>query len=218
MPRWMSRLGLNQRLALAALVLGVVAIGASPYRGNLVRLDARELALIVKNEVDHVDAVEVAEWIIEGRSDFRLIDLRDSDSYAEYHIPGAEHVSIESLPDFGLGRHEKIVLYSDGGIHSAQGWFLLKAKGYRSVYIVSGGLDEWKNKVLFPALVEDPAPGRAAQNDKLKAIAAHFGGTPLTGAATAAGGTGRPSLAMPKLELPAGGLAPAKKAKKREGC
>lgn len=217
MARRMGGFSLNQRLALVALVLGIVAVGASPYRGNQVQLDAKELALIVRNEVDHVDAVEVAAWIVEGRSDFRLIDLRDADSYAEYHIPGAEHVSIESLPDYGLARHEKIVLYSDGGIHSAQGWFLLKAKGHRGVYIVSGGLDEWKNQVLFPALAEKPTPEQAKQNEKLKTIAAHFGGTPVAGGAEAAG-SARPSVAMPKLDLPAGGLAPAKKAKKREGC
>ena len=55
-----------------------------------------------------------------------------------------------TLPDYGLERNEKIILYSEGGIHSAQAWFLLKAMGYKSVYMLRGGLDDWKDLVLFP--------------------------------------------------------------------
>ena len=56
MPGWFSRLTLNQKLAAAALLLGAVALFASPYPGTRVTLDAKELALIVGTEADHVEA------------------------------------------------------------------------------------------------------------------------------------------------------------------
>jgi uncharacterized protein len=216
MKKWILALTLNQRLAVLALALGVIAIGARPMRGNAVTIDARDLARIVATEVDHVSVEELADWIIAGRSDYRLVDLRGAAAFASYHIPTAENVPLPALPDYPLGRQEKIVLYSDGGIHSAQAWFLLRAKGYRGVYILRGGLDEWKDTVLFPRLAENPSPSERVANEKRANVSRHFGGKPLTG------GVGQAEAApveMPKVEMPAASPAaqPAKK-KKKEGC
>jgi rhodanese-related sulfurtransferase len=212
----MSALTLNQRLALLALTLGVVAIGARPMRGSVVTIDARDLARIVATEVDHVGVEELADWIIAGRSDYRLVDLRGAAAFASYHIPTAENVPLAALPDYPFGRQEKIVLYSDGGIHSAQAWFLLRAKGHRGVYILRGGLDEWKDTVLFPRLAENPSPSDLAANEKRKYVSRHFGGKPLTD------GVGQAEAApveMPKVEMPAASpTAQLAKKKKKEGC
>jgi rhodanese-related sulfurtransferase len=216
MRKWMSALTLNQRLALLALTLGVVAIGARPMRGSVVTIDARDLARIVATEVDHVGVDELADWIIAGRSDYRLVDLRGAAAFASYHIPTAENVPLAALPDYPFGRQEKIVLYSDGGIHSAQAWFLLRAKGHRGVYILRGGLDEWKDTVLFPRLAENPSPSDLAANEKRKYVSRHFGGKPLTD------GVGQAEAApveMPKVEMPAASpTAQLAKKKKKEGC
>ena len=75
-----------------------------------------------------------------------------SPDYAAYHIPTAENVTVAALPEFPFLRTEKIVLYSDGGIHAAQAWMLMQAQGYRAVYTVLGGLEGWKDDVLYPAL------------------------------------------------------------------
>jgi rhodanese-related sulfurtransferase len=137
-----------------ALGLGALVIG-TPRSGKIV-LDERELAAIVEGELDHVTPDELADWIVAGRQDFRLIDLRTAAEYAEYHIPQAANLAITALADADLARNEKIVLYSAEGIHSAQAWFLLKAKQFPAVYILLGGLKQWTEQVVFPA-----APGRA---------------------------------------------------------
>lgn len=150
---------LQGRLALAALVLGAVAIFGDPYGGGAVTLHPQELAVLVQKEVDHVSVQELAGWIIQGKSDYRLIDLRDAQAYATYHIPLAENLAITDLPGDTLARNEKIVLYSDGGIHAAQAWFLLKAQGYRGVYILRGGLEEWNDRIApaTPSVAAAPA-------------------------------------------------------------
>src|SRR5207244_8862767 len=120
-------------LASVLLVLGAgAAIAGNPYRGSRVTLDTKELARIVDTEADHVSATELAGWITQGRSEYELIDLRSEKEFAEYHIPGAKNVAITALDADVAPRNEKIVLYSEGGIHSAQAWFLLKAQGYPS--------------------------------------------------------------------------------------
>jgi uncharacterized protein len=213
-----GRLPLNARLG---LLLGLLGVGAlligNPTRGASVTIDPQELARIVQTETDHVSVEELADWIIQGKADFRLIDLRTGAEYTQYHIPGAENVLITALPEYGLLRNEKIILYSEGGIHSAQAWFLLKARDYHGVYILRGGLDEWKDRVLFPKIPENATPEQTAAFEKMKQVSTFFGGTPLTGTPEQPG----TALAMPKPAMPAppatgaGGGGPKKK---KEGC
>lgn len=213
----MPTLTLNQQLAAGAFFLGLLALGAKPYPGGTVTIDARELASIVAREVDHVSALDLADWIVQGRSDYRLIDLRDEKAYAEYHIPTSENVPVAQIADQTLLPTDKIVLYSDGGIHSAQAWFLLQARGIKNSYILRGGLDEWKDSVLFPSLAENPTPFQKERDERLKAMAAYFGGTPRVGGEAVA--ATMPAVAMPKVLAPtAVGPSAQKKKKKKEGC
>ncbi len=216
---------LNRALAAAALLLGVAAIAGDPYRGSTVRIDTQELATIVSTEVDHVTPRELADWIIQGRTDYRLIDLSPAPDFAGYHIPTAENVPIALLPQVGLARDERIVLYSEGGIHSAQAWFLLKAQRYPGVYILLGGLEAWKDEVLHPVAPAAATPREDAAFERDAQVARFFGGGPraTTAAADAGAPLGSPAaptagIAPPRPPVagsPAG--SPAKK-KRKEGC
>ncbi len=212
----LSSLTPNQKLALVAGLFGFLAIFAgSPYTGSTATINAKELAVMVEKEVDHVTVDELADWIIKGKADYRLIDLRSAKDLEEYHIPGAENIPIASLPDAGLLRNEKIILYSEGGTHSAQAWFLLKALKYKNVYLLRDGLAEWKDRILFPSLAENPSPEEKAAFEKRKEVSKFFGGSPQTGSAASA-----PQLVMPKLPMPSAPAASigAPKKKKKEGC
>jgi rhodanese-related sulfurtransferase len=208
----------NRKLAMLAVVLGTIALFAQPHRGPFVKLDSRELASVVEAEVDHVTATELAAWIVEGRADYRLLDLRTQQEYAAYHIPTAENVPLTGLADYPLLRNEKIVLYSEGGIHSAQAWMLLRAQGYDAVYMVLGGLDAWKDEVLFPSLPADAAPPARAQFERAAQVAKFFGGEARVGGDAAAPTAG---AELPKLTAPPpmpGPATPVAKKKKKEGC
>jgi rhodanese-related sulfurtransferase len=217
------RFSTNQVLGLVALGLGVLALAGNPYQGHSVRVDAKELATIVGTEVDHVTPVELADWIIRGATDYRLIDLRHPEEYAQYHIPTAENVPIAQLPDYPLGRNEKIVLYSEGGIHSAQAWFLLKAQRYPGAYILFGGLEGWNDDVLYPTAPPHPSPQEAAAFERAIQVSRFFGGTPRA-AADSTTGAANPTLAQTPAptvtRVPAPPVAPMapKKKTKKEGC
>jgi len=212
-----ASLPLNRKLALLIGILGLMAAFAgNPYTGYSVNVDTRELAMIVQKEVDHVGPTELADWIIQGKSDYRLVDLRSAAEFSQYHIPTAENVPLPQVADYGLGRNEKVILYSEGGIHSAQGWFLLRAQGYQGVYILRGGLDEWKDQVLYPALPANPDASQTTAFEKMKEVSRHFGGAPRTDGQV-------PSRiaapALPRLEMPAAAPVPAAtQKKKKEGC
>jgi rhodanese-related sulfurtransferase len=213
----LSRLSTNAKLGLCLGILGAGALFiGDPGAKATASIDPAELARLVQTETDHVSVEELADWIIQGKSDFRLVDLRSDAEFARYHIPGAENILITGLLDAGLLRNEKIVLYSEGGIHSAQGWFLLKAEGYRGVYLLRGGLDEWNSTILFPRIPASPTAEQTALFEKMKNVSTFFGGRPQSGAAPADA-----AITMPTIDMPAasagGGPAVAKK-KKKEGC
>lgn len=213
-----KNLSLNQKLAGGLLVLAVLALFAgNPYSSARTSIDAQELAMIVDRKVDHVTVEELADWIIKSKADYRLIDVRTEKEFGEYNIPTSENILLSNLLNAGLQRNEKIVLYSEGGIHSAQAWFLLRARDYKSVYILFGGLEEWKDRILFPRIADNATPEQMQAFEKIKQVSKYFGGTPQSGPGEAIQQT---QLPMPKLSLPSGAAAGAKPAgkKKKEGC
>jgi len=218
--RFLSKLSLNQKLGALALALGALAVFADLAPGHTVRVNARELLTEVARAEDHVTPAELAAWIIEGRTDYRLVDIRSEQAFAEYHIPTAENVPIATVLDGALGRTDKIVLYGDGGIHAAQAWMALKGMGYRRVYTLLEGLDAWRDEVLFPVAPPSPSPEEQARFERAVQVARFFGGQPRAAVAPGAAPMAlpappaAPAVALPSL--PAGAGSGPKK--KREGC
>jgi rhodanese-related sulfurtransferase len=218
---------LRRALAALALALGLVARAGNPQRGHTVTLDTQELATIVSSKVDHVTVQDLADWIIRGASDYRLVDLRTPEEFAGYHIPNAENIPLTELPDFGLGRNEKIVLYSEGGIHSAQAWMLLRAQGFHGVYILFGGLDAWNDEVLHPIAPSDSSAEAVSDFARAAQVARYFGGGPRAASAGRADtlalsevpgpGTNTPQVSAPMLPVAPAGKGRAA-GKKKEGC
>ena len=218
--RFLSKLSLNQKLGALALALGGLAVFANVAPGHTVTVNAKELLTGVARAEDHVTPAELAGWIIEGRTDYHLVDIRDEKAFADYHIPTAENVPLATVTDGALSRTEKIVLYGDGGIHAAQAWMVLKGRGFTRVYTLLEGLDAWKDDVLFPVMPQSPTPEQQARFERAAQVAKFFGGQPRAAAAPGSEPVALPTqAAMPQVApptLPSGaGGAPKKK---REGC
>jgi len=217
----MRTLTLNERLALLAVGLGAAAVFSDVHLGRRLTVHEKEFVTRVERAEDHVGAAELAAWIIEGRNDYRLLDLRAPAAYADYHIPTAENLPLASLDEQELLPTEKVVLYSDGGIHASQAMMLLWARGRRNVYTLLGGLDAWKDEVLFPVAPASPTAADQAAFERSIHVARFFGGQPR--AAAPAGASGEllvlAAPEMPKVAPPppATGAATPRR-KKKEGC
>ena len=71
------RLNSVRGLAVALLAFGLVAaVSGDPYRGSHTTIDTKDLALRAARGADSIQATDLANWIIQGRNDFTLVDLR----------------------------------------------------------------------------------------------------------------------------------------------
>lgn len=171
---WAS-LNTHQRLASIAGALGFLAIFAgSPYS---VRIDdlAREAAVAPR-----IDALKLATSI-RDQTGLRVIDVRDSVAFVEYHIPSASHTPLERLGDAQLGRNDRLALYADNDGTALAAWMILRSRGMRDVTILAGGLDAWLRDVMEPWLALDATPEQTRAFEETAAIARYFGGRPRRG-------------------------------------
>jgi uncharacterized protein len=215
MKKFFGELSTPKKLALIAFALGLIAVFAgSPYVGSTITVNAKDLALTTVKNSDKVNVLELADWIIKEKSDYTLVDLRDEKEFSEYFIPTAVNISLETLPESGLLRNQKIILYADDDLKAAQGWFILKSKDYKGVYILDGGLEKWKDEVLFPKLAADASTEQIAEFEKRKEISQFFGGVPQTGSTQ----TIDKKNELPTSQVTTSPTVGKTKKKKREGC
>jgi rhodanese-related sulfurtransferase len=166
--------GIERGLAIAAIVAGGLAvIAGTPGRGTRGTVDVTRLAQIVEREDDHVTAIELARWIRDDKAGLRVLDIRPDSEYDEFHIPGAKRVPLGEIARMALDTAATYVLYSEGGTHAAQGWFLLKARGVERAFFLRGGLYEWLEQVMSPRVAATTAQ---ATRDSIRALTIWFGG------------------------------------------
>jgi hypothetical protein len=161
----------------AALVLAVAFVVVDE-RSGLSHGRSAGIASEITQEADHVEALDLADWIRAGEPGLRIIDVREDLDAATYRIPGAEAVAIESLTTIRLAAGERVVLYSEGGAHAAQAWVLLRARGVANTFVLKDGLAAWEDEVLAPlrpAVTDDTAQARYI---RARDLSIWFGGMP----------------------------------------
>ena len=126
-----------------------------------------------------VSASLIADWIIEGRNDFMIIDLRSEKEYENGHLPGAIHSSIEELSESetldGLPDYKKIVFYGKDNWMDGGKLYPVFARGLH-VLIISDGYKGWVGKVLKPS-----GSNEALEVARMDAVAKYLRGESILG-------------------------------------
>lgn len=191
-------------LAIVAALLGAGALVLrDPPTRTRATLDLEALASEVDRGADHVSPLELQALLLAKK--VRAIDLRAPAEFDVGHVPGAENITLAALKDFSAPRDAALVLYSGGGIHASQAWFLLRARGFSNVKFLLGGYDEWLSATAPPP----PAPQAPAP--PASSAPSVQGPAPSASSLTPAE-AGVPAAERPAPKRP----APAKKP--REGC
>lgn len=221
MKEFLKKLSTSMKLAIVAALLGFIAlIIGNPSNKNFIDVNAKEIALSTIKNNDRISVTTLADWLIKGNGDFTLVDLRNEKEFNEYNLPTSVNIKMEDLLNSDLMRNQKILLYGNDDAASAQAWFILKSARYQGASILTGGMNAWKNEILFPKLAANATPEQASAFEKIKNVSIHFGGTPqiISGESTVSTLTSSGvTPSVPKLSpMPANAAGGAKK--KKEGC
>ena len=145
-----------------------------------------DVAQAAARQNDRVNVRELASWLIEGRQDFLLVDVRSAADFDKgaigdaRSIPIAQLVSEEMLGSLPTNR--RIVVYSNGSENGAKAATLLRLAGF-DAHVVTGGYNAWHASILNPDIPAEEMDGESLQVSEQRAYSCYFVGDRGQGAA-----------------------------------
>lgn len=96
------------------------------------------------NEFKQIPVEEAHRILESGKAIF--VDVRDAGSYQSAHVPGALHLSDDNIQDFvaKTDKSKPVVCYCYHGNTSQGAAAYLMDQGFKEVYSVMGGFEEWR--------------------------------------------------------------------------
>ncbi|MGE0441999.1 MAG: YeeE/YedE thiosulfate transporter family protein [Gemmatimonadales bacterium] len=180
-------------LAVVAIALGLLA-GLTREDPSVATTSLAAIGADIAAERDHVDPLDLAQWLKAGTPGLRLIDVREAGPEPRYRIPGSEAVPVSAIATLAVRPDETIVLYSDGGTHAAQAWVLLRARlgagrsgGRPWLLVLRDGLAGWEDEVLSPRPAGEDSVSQARFR-RARGLSLWFGGIPSATPRPAAAG------------------------------
>jgi thiosulfate/3-mercaptopyruvate sulfurtransferase len=156
-------------LIAAAVGLFVLPSGDAGMGQAAVPLASDEKALLanVDQAGDHIESEDLADRLMAGDPDLVVVDVRPVSEFKTFHIPGAINVALPELAEALQPHRNKgtIVLYSNGMTHPAQARDSLQRMGFSNVYLLTDGLQGFRDRCLKPVSLrpEPMSPGAAAR-------------------------------------------------------
>lgn len=206
------------RTCLTALLLLIAVTGCRGPGSAAPDASLERAAQAVARGESLVQPQEFARWVIAGRKDYVLVDLRPAAAFGAGHIDGAQNLRLPELvaPAAGaaMPADRPLIVYAGDAGETAASAALLLAAG-RNVRALAGGYDAWSREVLHAARAPTAGASESSAAGDAQAIACYFvGGPPRAAPPPELSKSLQSAPFVPPLNEPG---APAPK-KKREGC
>jgi len=148
---------MNRNYIILAILFLILASGLLllPERENYKQISPGELMRDVVQNTRYLTTDQVAQMIIEGDPTLELVDVRNEGDYFEYSLPRAINVPLDSILAedyigyFGI-EDMNVVFFSNDDIKADQAWVIAKRMGYKSIYVMKGGLNCWIKTIIQP--------------------------------------------------------------------
>jgi len=154
-----------------------------------------DVAQAAARQDDRVSAEELAAWLIEGRGDFELIDVRMPADFEKGNIAEAQNIPIAELVSSatleGLPTDRKIVVYSNGSENAAKAAVMLRLFGL-DAHLLTGGYNAWHARILNPEISAEALDGESLQVSEQRAYSCYFVGERSDAARSEAGKSNEP--------------------------
>ena len=168
-------------LALITFLLAVfAALLGEPYTVSEQREEIFTPREMNGMKIEYLRTYQVAEWIMEKREDFIIIDVRTLIEFNTYHIPSAQHITYLNNTSEMISPDQIIILYAKNTESTIESWLKLKQRGFENIYLMQGGINSWAKDILFPDLSFAYGLDKA-MIEKIKKTSLYFGGKPRLG-------------------------------------
>jgi rhodanese-related sulfurtransferase len=160
---------------LSLSVASIAACGPS----NKTEVSLTDVAQAAARQDDRVSVEDVASWLIEGRGDFKLIDVRSAEDFESGKIGDAENLPITQLVSddvlLSLPRDRMVIVYSNGSENAAKAEVLLRLAGI-DAHLLVGGYSAWHQRILNPDISAEELDGESLVVSRQRAYSCYFVG------------------------------------------
>jgi rhodanese-related sulfurtransferase len=202
------------KLAIALIPLGIIIAAVPENTTKQYKLTANQLLDEVKEGIQFVTTDQIANMLVQKDPSLQLIDVRSSDDFDKFHLPGAINIPITNLlsSEFEevLNQDVKMnVFYSNGNTQSNEAWMITRQLGYVNNYVLQGGLNYWAETIMKPE-----APAQTSPDDELAKYDFRMGASQALGG----GSLSTTESSGAKTAAPPAVKKTAKKKKAAGGC
>ena len=159
---------MKKRYIILAIVFIAVAAGllTLPTMKEKTPVKPSELLNDIHSSNRFINSDQLAKRIIDEDPILFLVDVRSKDEYQKYTLPGAVNIPLNDLlnDDWSGYINQKVydvVFFSNDDILSEQAWVLCKQLGYKNLYVLDGGLNNWFETIMQPKKPESTDPTEA---------------------------------------------------------
>ncbi len=157
------------------VVASIAACGAS----NESEFSLTDIAQAAARQDDRESVEDLASWLIEGRGDFKLIDVRTPEDFASGSIADAENIPIAQIVSQDvltrLPTDRMVIVYSNGSENAAKAAVLLRLSGI-DAHLLTGGYNAWHTRILNPEISAEELDGESLQVSAQRAYSCYFVG------------------------------------------
>ena len=140
---------------LAVLFLGGVFLLLSGGNKPSKEISPNELQQKLIQNTRYISPEDVAHLIITKDPSLQLIDIREPKFYNKFSLNGALNIPLKDfLKEDNLAYLDqdvyKTILFSNGTTNADVAWMMATRLGYKNVYVMKGGLNQWVYNILQP--------------------------------------------------------------------
>ena len=111
----------------------------------------------------YITSDQLSGKIINHDPSFLLVDVREAKYFEKYSLPNAINIPISKLFDKefeGYLNQEQydIIFFSNDNLFADQAWLLCRKSGLNNLSVLKGGLNEWFETIINPAIPSEDMP------------------------------------------------------------
>ena len=164
--------------SLKAMLLSIVVVSiAACGMSNESEVSLTDIAQAAARQDDRESVENLASGLIEGRGDFKLIDVRTPEDFASGSIADAENIPIAQIVTqdvlMRLPTDRMVIVYSNGSENAAKAAVLLRLSGI-DAHLLTGGYNAWHKRILNPDISADELDGESLKISAQRALSCYL--------------------------------------------